>query len=146
MGRSALSDAALFYLKDSMIRRLLALVLLLVVASATMEAQGRLGLRRTLQDAQTTGNGTAVNLQLAVSSTIYCEGTGTTSGGVITIEEARDVATAGTWSSLTTINASSITAGANIAVHLSGVYLAVRARISSTITGGGTITCELLAN
>lgn len=126
--------------------RRLVIGLCLSLLFALPVAAQNLGLRRTLQDAQTTGNGTAVDVSKAYAVTIYCEGTGTTSGGVITIEEARDTATAGTWSALTTINATQVTGGADIAVHLNGVYIAVRARISSTITGGGTITCELLAN
>lgn len=125
---------------------LIAALVLLLWLPAAVDAQN-LGLRVVLQTAATTGNGTATDVSRATNGiTIYCEGTGTTSGGVITIEESRDTATAGTWSTLTTVTASDITGGAVQAVHLTGVYIAVRARISSTITGGGSVTCELLAN
>lgn len=125
-------------------RILIGLVLACLVAIPA--AAQNLGLRRTLQDTATTGNGTAVDVSKAYAVTIYCDGTGTVSGGVITIEESRDTAYAGTWSSVTTITASTLSGGADVAIHLSGIYVAVRARISSNITGGGTVTCELLAN
>lgn len=128
-------------------RILIALLLSAVVGLAPIYAQSsNLGLRVMLQSAATSGNGTAVDVSKAYAVTIYCQSSGTTSAGVITIEEADDPAYAGTWSSLTTITASTISGGAAAAIHLNGVYIAVRARISSTITGGGTMSCDLLAN
>lgn len=83
---------------------------------------------------------------------IYITGAGTTSSGVITIEEAdfdpRTAATyTGTWSSVTTVNASDVTGGAQKAVHFSpGAYGYVRTRISTAIGGGGTISTALRAS
>lgn len=129
------------------VRIVAGLLIAFVLLADTGYAQRNLGLRTTLQSAATTGNGTAVDVSKATAGvTIYCEGTGTITSGVITIEESRDTATAGAWSSLTTITGTNITAGAVEAVHLTGVYIAVRARISTTIGGGGSVTCELLAN
>lgn len=127
-------------------RRLFYGLLIALCVASPVAAQQNLGLRVTLQSAATSGNGTAVDISKAYSATIYCDGTGTVSTGVITIEESRDTAYTGTWSSLTTITASTLTGGADAAVHLNGVYIAVRARISTTVTGGGSVTCELLAN
>lgn len=85
--------------------------------------------------------------------TIYITGAGTTSSGVITIEEAdynpasaaADFYT-GTWSSITTVNASDVTGGAQKAVHLTvSSYMWVRARISTVIGGTGTVSAVLVA-
>lgn len=79
----------------------------------------------------------------------YVTGTGTTSSGVITFEEAdysdepynNAVPYTGTWSSITTVNASDVTGGAQKAIHFTvAAYGWVRARISTAIGGGGSIT------
>ncbi len=78
--------------------------------------------------------------------TVWIKGTGTTSSGVVTIEEAdydpqTEAVYSGTWSSLTTVNASDVTGGKQSAVHLAiGSYRFVRPRISTAIGGGGSIT------
>ena len=79
--------------------------------------------------------------------TIVVQGTGTTSSGVVTIEEAYydqtagDPVYSGTWSTITTVNASSVTGGAQQIVHVMGTSAwAVRARISTIIGGGGTVS------
>jgi hypothetical protein len=71
---------------------------------------------------------------------------GTTSGGTVTVEEAYydplkgDPAYAGTWSTIgSAINASSFTGGAQLGFHVLGSFWAIRVRVSSDITGGGTI-------
>ena len=75
---------------------------------------------------------------------IFLTGTGTTSSGVITIEEADQVDHAGTWSAITTANASDVTGGATKAIHLTVAgYGALRIRVSTVIGGGGTITAVL---
>lgn len=84
--------------------------------------------------------------------TVYVIGTGTTSSGVIEIEEAYYDAEhgapqyAGTWSTLQTINASTVTGGAQQAFHFDGSFWAVRVRISTVIGGGGTITAVAWGN
>lgn len=85
--------------------------------------------------------------------TVYISGTGTTSSGVITIEEAdwdgplREQPYGGTWSSITTVNASDVSGGKQAAIHLPvGAYAFVRTRISTVIGGGGSISTVLRAN
>lgn len=77
---------------------------------------------------------------------VNLQSAGTTSGGVITIEEAYypnpDTAYTGTWSVITTVNASAFTGGASVTVHIVGSFWAVRVRVSSAITGGGTVTAD----
>lgn len=96
-----------------------------------------------LQDRQTaTGAGkvlSAVNAARDVTLTFTSEGT--TSGGTILVEES-DLATyTGTWSLMETVSAASFTGGAKLAKHYRlGAGLYMRARISATITGGGTVT------
>lgn len=81
--------------------------------------------------------------------TIVLESVGTTSGGTLQIEEAYfpETATdgplyAGTWSPLgAAIAASSFTGGAQQVVHIVGYSCwAVRVRIATPITGGGTVS------
>lgn len=105
-----------------------------------------LGLRSVLQNAQTTGNGSAVDVSdSSLGATVYVEGTGTISGGTVLIEEALTTGYTGTWSLRATVTASGLTGGAVQAVALVGIVSAVRARISSTITGGGSITATVVA-
>lgn len=89
--------------------------------------------------------------------TFYCTSNGTTSGGVITFEECapEDMAvepaqpfgaTTGGYSAITTQNASAFTGGAQIAVHITNAsFFFVRARISTAISGGGTVSVGLIA-
>lgn len=98
-----------------------------------------------MQSAATSGNGGTLNLDgLAEQLTIFMLSTGTTSGGTISIEEAfwlpDTPVYAGTWSVITTVNASTFTGGASVVIHAPGSFWKVRARISSNITGGGTVT------
>lgn len=79
-------------------------------------------------------------------------GTGTTSGGVITYEECQAVKdtsplqapglSEGNYSVVTTTNASDVTGGVQKVVHFppNVAYGFVRSRISSAVTGGGTVT------
>lgn len=76
---------------------------------------------------------------------IYLRSIGTTSGGIVLIEEADwgplEQTYSGTWSQVQSIAASTFTGGAQLAVHITAAsYGWVRVRISSAITGGGTIT------
>lgn len=78
----------------------------------------------------------------------YLTGTGTTSSGVVTIEEAdygpNDPIFGGTWSLITTLNASDVTGGQQLAYHFPlTAYGAIRARISTGIGGGGTVSFVL---
>jgi hypothetical protein len=87
----------------------------------------------------------------------YITGSGVTSSGVITFEEAapKDLsaqapvvfgATTAAYSSITTNNASDVDGGKQKAVHITvAAYCFVRARISTVIGGGGSISVGLVA-
>lgn len=90
--------------------------------------------------------------------TFYLTGVGTTSSGVVTFEEAapKDISVfpvvpsmaqdVGNFSAITTTNASVVTGGLQVAVHLTpAAYCYVRARISTVIGGGGSVSCGLIA-
>lgn len=89
--------------------------------------------------------GRPCDCQQAPYVTVWVKGVGTTSSGVITIEEADyDVAAdgmyTGTWSPITTVNAADVSGGAQKAVHLTVAnYRWLRPRISTVIGGGGTV-------
>lgn len=91
----------------------------------------------------------------------YCTSNGTTSSGVVTFEEAAPEdfsktdglnpppvfgGTTDAYSSITTKNASDFSAGKQVAVHITNAaYCFVRARISTAIGGGGTVSVGLVA-
>ncbi len=83
---------------------------------------------------------------------IYAMGYGTTSGGTYLIEESVDDPTthqtfSGTWAPVgSALNASAVSAGKQIATHLTvGAYSRIRVSIATDITGGGTISIVLVA-
>lgn len=87
--------------------------------------------------------------------TLYVSGAGTTSSGVVTFEDASWDASVfkatdaytGTWNPITTEDAADVTAGKMVATRLTaGAYHWVRARISTAIGGGGTLSVILVAN
>lgn len=97
-----------------------------------------------LQSAATTGNGTAYDLKgESCEITFYIIPSGTVSGGGVIFETADTTDYSGTWSPL----ADAITPATTTMVHRSftGAFQAVRARISSNITGGGSISVRLVA-
>lgn len=74
----------------------------------------------------------------------YMRGVGTIGGGTILIEEAdwgpQEAPYSGTWSQLGSVSGTAITANAQQAVAISdSAYGHVRVRISSAITGGGSV-------
>lgn len=98
-----------------------------------------------------------VDVRGCANITFYCAGLSTTSSGVITFEECapadlgqpiyvpigQDV---GKYSAITTLNASTISGGVQVAVHISqAAFFYVRARISTVIGGGGTVSVGLVA-
>lgn len=90
--------------------------------------------------------GTSVPLDRSVQGVIsfYLRSIGTTSGGTILIEEADwgpgEAPYSGTWGTIQTISASAFSGGAQLPVHIvDSAYGWVRVRISSAITGGGSI-------
>lgn len=98
----------------------------------------------TIPAGSTAGGGVPVDCSHALNWVIYYTSAGTTSGGTIIIEEADSEAYGGTWSQIESRAASSFTGGVTLAVHLpQAAYGFIRARISSAVTGGGTITVAL---
>jgi hypothetical protein len=88
----------------------------------------------------------------------YCTSADTTSGGVVSFEEAAPnaniqpnsptpwSATTGAYSIIMTATASDFTGGAQKAYHAPvGAYAFVRARVSTAITGGGKVSVGLVA-
>ena len=83
---------------------------------------------------------------------IYVSGTGTTSSGVITVETADydpqmpQSGYAGTWSPVTTINATDVDAGKQKLVSLTTAsYAFIRTRITTVIGGGGSVSTTIIA-
>ncbi len=99
----------------------------------------------------TTGTSLATNVAGYTYLTVYYTSFGTTSGGTIILEEADysdDPATnppyTGTWSQIESRSISSFTGSVTLAVHLSpSAFAWVRVRISSDVTGGGSIMVVL---
>ena len=96
----------------------------------------------------TTGVSIPVSMALHGIVAFYFTSIGTTSGGTILIEESdfteKTQTYGGTWSQVASILASSFTGGAQIAYHISDcAYGYLRVRISSAITGGGSITAVM---
>lgn len=109
-----------------------------------------------MQNAATTGDGNILYLHGECRNvTIYLQSNGTTSGGTLSIEEAfyetrgggtqtagtPDPPYANTWSVIQSVNASTFSGNAQLAVHIAEIScMALKVRISSNITGGGTVT------
>jgi hypothetical protein len=93
---------------------------------------------------------TPTGVTTGVSIPIHCanfdelvftlESVGTTSGGTIVIEEAQRSNYSGTWSQIASTAASTFSGTAQLAIHIAqNRFVFVRARISSDITGGGSV-------
>lgn len=108
---------------------------------------------------QTVDETTSVAVPMAGMTAVvfYVTGTGTTSSGVITIEEGEwwdgpdtpfaQTPYAGTWSPITTVDASDVSGGQQKAIHLPvAAYGFLRARISTVIGGGGSISVVVRAS
>lgn len=97
----------------------------------------------------TSGTSQPVHVRAHELLAFYLTSIGTTSGGIVILEEAdwandSEKPYEGTWSQIASITAASFTGTATVAYHYGpNCYGCVRARISSAITGGGTITVVL---
>lgn len=82
--------------------------------------------------------------------TVCVQGTGTTSSGVVTIEEAYyadgQPIYSGTWGPIATVNASDVTGGKQLFTHITGSIWALRCRVSTEIGGGGSVTVVAWGN
>jgi hypothetical protein len=97
-----------------------------------------------------TGTSRAINVEGRDELVFYFTSVGTTSGGILRIEEAyfnanTEPVYAGTWSQIgADVLASAFTGTAQQAVHISpNSYSYVRVRIATDITGGGTVSVAL---
>lgn len=95
----------------------------------------------------TTGTSQPIYIQAVDHPTIYLASQGATTGGTVLIEEAdwadNEQPYTGTWSQVASTAASTFTGGAQIAIHLPiASYAYLRVRISSAITGGGTVSAS----
>lgn len=93
--------------------------------------------------AATTGTGEPLATNSCKQATWSVETSGTVSAGTIVIEQASSRSYAGTWYLLDTIDAANAAAGTEGYGTFPGVVDFVRARITSNITGGGTVTVYL---
>lgn len=80
----------------------------------------------------------------------YLRGQGTISGGTLLIEEAdwgpNEAPYSGTPSLIATVTLSALSGGAQQAYHIvDSSYGRVRVRVSSPVTGGGSVSCALLS-
>lgn len=102
--------------------------------------------------ADATAQGILLLLGQCSQVTVVLQSDDTTSGGTIVIEEAyytpTDKPYTGTWSQIgSTINASAFTGGAQQVIHIVGYSIwALRVRIATDITGGGSISCWAWGN
>lgn len=108
------------------------------------------GVLETLQDAQTTGNGTVIVPPPVIRNhTFYVKGNGAIGAGAVTFETASDPEYTGTWAALVndlatpTANPLTVVGSSELIYRITGVFLALRARISTTITTT-TVTVKYL--
>ncbi len=88
----------------------------------------------------TTGTSKPINAKEYDELVFTFESVGTTSGGTLLIEEASRPNYSGTWSQIASVSASAFTGTVQQAYHIApNKYAFVRVRISSDITGGGTV-------
>lgn len=93
-----------------------------------------------LQSAATTGNGNVVDLRgLAGKYAFIVKPSGTITGGAVQFEEAPEDDYAGTWEPIG--SSVSVTTDTLDVQQITGRYRAIRARITSNITGGGSVSC-----
>lgn len=111
-----------------------------------MSSQVRSANKRLL-DAQTAIS-TAGALQIngrGREVTFYIYTAGTITAGAVQCEHAHDSAYTGTWAAIST--AQTLVTGTCLSVSTTGCKGAVRARISTGVTGaGGTVTVDVIVN
>lgn len=110
------------------------------------------GVPVTLLDAVTTGLGTKVAIPISCDHLIIIlRGSGTTSGGTLSIKEASAPDYAGEWSIIQvaesdTIPATELDSDSEKIIHIFGTFRAVTVDIIDDITGGGDVSAELVCN
>lgn len=103
-----------------------------------------LSVDETLQNAQTSGTGVAYDIVAdAREIKFYVIGNGAVSAGAVTLEEAHDPSYTGTWAPLET--PVDVIGDGVVTRARSGCFRAVRARITTPVTGG-SVTVLLMGN
>lgn len=124
------------------------LILILVVtlhASDTPVAGGTIGLNAQTASAGThTPYGPGLMSRCRESALYIAWGTGVTSG-VVTVESSYDPAYTGTWASLAVVTFAGTAPNQDI-VQITGIHAALRARITTIVAGGGTVSSYLHCN
>lgn len=94
----------------------------------------------------TSGTSRPIDVRGFEKIAVYFQSVGTTSGGTLLIEEAcwdpnqDPIYSSGTWSQVASQAASGFTGTVQLGYHLTvAAYAFLRIRISSAITGGGTV-------
>tara|TARA_Y100000310_G_scaffold296953_1_gene329613 strand:+ start:1165 stop:1503 length:339 start_codon:yes stop_codon:yes gene_type:complete len=106
-----------------------------------MQLSRKLTVDEVVLDAQSTDETAgAVGVSGLRHMTVLIEWSAGVSAGVVEVEEASTTTYAGTWSNITTVTTGA--ASSTDAVHIEGSYKALRARISTAITGG-TVTVTI---
>lgn len=96
--------------------------------------------RVSLAAGSTSGTGAVVQLTSGrVQLWAVLTGSGTITGGTVVLEESDDQSYAGTWSQIASLTASGLTGGAKQVVQRVGPACFTRWRVTSAITGGGTV-------
>ena len=96
------------------------------------------GVQYVLQAAATTGNGNVLAVPFAFKNhNFMITAAAGVSSGAVQVETSNDSADAGTWAPLT-VSPTAVVAGTDILVAYAGILNFVRARISTTIAGGGS--------
>ena len=101
-----------------------------------------------LQKAQTTGNGNVAprRLGLGYEHKFHITGNGTISAGAIQLEESDDPDYTGTWAPIgSPIDLVPLSGNKKQTVSVQGQLKAVRARITTNVTGGGTVSVKLIS-
>ena len=101
---------------------------------------------QTPLSAVTSGTGAELAINGAYRNiTCYISSAGTIAGGAVTLEEAPTTGYSGTWAAIGSATAVP-TSGNTVAVirATQGAYAYVRARISTSVSGGGTATVTII--
>lgn len=95
-----------------------------------------------LLDAVTTGTGTGIQVNGGKLAKVFFKGAGTVSAGAVQFEEATDKDYTGTWSPIG--SPQTLTTNQEDVLVFQGPFKAVRARVTTNVTGGGTTTTRVV--
>lgn len=104
-----------------------------------------LGNHVKLLDAVTTGTSGVVGTNgRGREHVFYIYGAGTVSAGAVTIEEAHSSSYSGTWDAVAA--AVTVVSSTVDTVRVTGCFGALRARVTTDVTGGGSVSVEYFSN